>query len=243
MSNIHIYHYGRQVVQGAWCPAKIHISNRLYYVNSGTATIYSSTSEYTLTKGKAYIIPQCNNFHPITSKDFDHTYFDYYSSRMLNPDKLIVFDEDDKFTKQFFEFINTAIANEEANNQHKAMGNFLSGFLKVIERNTDLFEYLSCPPVSRAVDIIHSDCAHVTTKRLAEELNLTESHFIRLFHKTFGISPMKYIRTCRVQFGKELLGSGASVGEASEKCGYSSPTAFYKAVKTELGEKPSDFKK
>ena len=243
MNNIHLYFYGREVVQGTWCRGKPFVSNRLYYVNSGTATIFNSTKEYVLTAGKAYIIPQCNDFHTITSKDFDHTFFDYYSSRTLNPGKTIVFDEENLPVKQFFNYINAIISDDTKNLPRKAIEDLLSGFLGVMESTTDLFEYISTYPVSRAVDIIHSDCAHATTKSLAEELNLNESYFIRLFRNTFGISPMKYIRTCRVLYGKELLKGGESVDKVSEKCGYSSSAAFYKAVMTELGEKPSDLKK
>ena len=38
-------------------------------------------------------------------------------------------------------------------------------------------------------------------------------------------------------------GAAASVAEAAERCGYSSPSAFYKAVKICLSQSPSDLKR
>jgi AraC-like DNA-binding protein len=54
---------------------------------------------------------------------------------------------------------------------------------------------------------------------------------------------MKYIRACRVSYGKQLLQNGATVEEAAEKCGYSSAASFYNATTAEFNISPSKLRK
>lgn len=242
MQNINLYAYGRATVNNAWPARHGFIVNRLYYVNSGSALIHNANREQTLVKGKIYIIPQCHNFKPVDAFSFDHTFFDYFSLRVLDPNKIVEIDASAFALDRFFDYINELIEQDPAQNNHKAIQQLLCGILSVIDRQYTPLPYITNTTVMRAIDIIYESYANITTKALAQRLNINESHFIRLFHSTMGISPMKYIRACRVLNGKELLYGGASVAEAAERCGYSSPSAFYKAVKICLSQSPSDLK-
>lgn len=243
MQNINLYAYGRATVNNAWPAMHGFIVNRLYYVNSGSALIHNANREHTLIKGKIYIIPQCHNFKPVDAFSFDHTFFDYYSLRALDPNEIVEIDAFSFALDRFFDYINTLIEQDPEQNNHKAIEQLLTGILSVIDRQYTPLPYITNTTVMRAIDIIYENYADITTKVLAQRLNINESHFIRLFHSAMGISPMKYIRACRVLNGKELLYSGVSVAEAAEICGYSSPSAFYKAVKTCLYKSPSELKK
>lgn len=243
MQNINLYAYGRATVNNAWPARHGFIVNRLYYVNSGSALIHNANREQTLVKGNIYIIPQCHNFKPVDAFSFDHTFFDYYSLRVLDPNKIVEIDASAFALDRFFDYINELIEQDPEQNNHKALEQILTGILSVINRQYTPLPYITNTTVMRAIDIIYESYANITTKALAQRLNINESHFIRLFNRTMGISPMKYIRACRVLNGKELLYSGASVAEAAERCGYSSPSTFYKAVKICLSQSPSDLKK
>ena len=94
--------------------------------------------------------------------------------------------------------------------------------------------------VSESVKLIHKAPNEYTVKKLAEILNVNEHHFIRTFKKTTGITPMKYIRSCRLSMGMILLKKGMSVREVSEECGYVSPSAFTTAFKREYGYPPTN---
>lgn len=240
MKNINLYAFGRCTVNGAWDFDRSRVLNRLYYVNSGCAVIHNGTNEYRLTVGKFYIIPQCKAFHPVDATDFDHTYFDFYSSKIFNPDKIIEFDGSLLCASSFFEHINALILKEE--NINHIMEEYLSGFLSLIEHEYKELYFVSESSVTFALNIIHNEYTTITTNTLAKKVNLNKSYFIRLFSSTMGISPMKYIRSVKVSHGKELIKSGESISKAAELCGYSSPTAFYNAIKAELGASPSDFK-
>jgi AraC-like DNA-binding protein len=112
----------------------------------------------------------------------------------------------------------------------------------VIDNNTPL-PYIPNPLITKAINIIQSEFSSISTKTIAEKLNVDESHLIRLFSSVMGISPMKYIRALRISHGRKLIENGHSISEAAEMCGYSSPSSFYNAVKSELGITPSEMKK
>lgn len=240
MKDINLYTCGRCTVNGKWDFDRSRILNRLYYVNSGSAVIHNGTDEYRLTNGNFYIIPQCKSFQPIDSKDFDHTYFDFYSSRIFRSDRIAEFGGDVLCASSFFEHINPIINNK---NIKPIMEQYLSGFMALIEAKYKELHFVSESSVTYALNIIHSEYADITTDTLAKRINLNKSYFIRLFSSTMGITPMKYIRAVKVSHGKKLIQNGESITRAAELCGYSSPAAFYNAVKSELGISPIDFKK
>lgn len=241
MKNINLYAFGRCTVNGAWDFDHSRILNRLYYVNSGCAVIHNGTNEYQLTDKHFYIIPQCKAFHPVDATDFDHTYFDFYSSKIFRPDKIMEFDGAVLRASSFFEHVNSFIKSKE--NVKPAAEQYLSGFLSLIESEYKELYYISESSLTNALNVIHDEYATITTDALAKRVNLNKSYFIRLFSSAMGISPMKYIRAVRVSHGKELIKRGESVSTAAEMCGYSSPSAFYNAVKAELGVSPSEFNK
>ena len=138
-----------------------------------------------------------------------------------------------------FEYFNAIIASEEEKSSYKELEMLLSAFLDLIDTKYFPLPYITNQAIIRAVNFIHENCAEASTAILAERESFNESYFIRLFSGVMGTSPMKYIRAFRVSYGKELLRSGMNVAEAAERCGYSSPSAFYNAVKAELNISPS----
>jgi hypothetical protein len=109
MNSIILYTYGRSTVNGCWQIDKSRIVNRLYYVNSGSAVIETTSHKYSLAAGKIYIIPQCKSFSPISANSFDHTYFDFYSSRVMRRNTLIELNKNAFDSDIFFEYINRLI--------------------------------------------------------------------------------------------------------------------------------------
>ena len=243
MQSINLYAYGRSTVEGEWGIDQSRTVNRLYYVNAGRAHIRNASREHVLTEGRLYIIPQCNDFRPVDAVNFDHTFFDFYSTRIFRNDRILEWDAAHLHADSLFDYVNTLLSERRDPVCHAAMEHFLAGLLLAIECRSGELPYMTNPLITRAVALIHEDCAAASTMRLAERLNLNESYLVRLFRRTMGTSPMKYIRACRVQYGKELLDNGARVAEAAEKCGYASPSAFYKVMQAEMHRAPSALKK
>lgn len=243
MKETDLYAFGRSTVQGRWEIDRNRIVNRLYHVNAGIAAIRSGAKEYRLTAGKTYMIPQCKNFSPVYAENFDHTYFDFYTARILNPENIIEIGADVPCANAFFTYVNGLIEQHPNKEIHHAMEQFLSGFLAWLNDTYAPLPFVSDAALTEAIRMIHREYPSITTGLLAKKLNLNESYFIRLFSSAMGISPMKYIRAIRVSHGKSLIQNGMSVTEATEQCGYSSPPAFYNAMKAELGIAPSEIRK
>lgn len=242
MEKIKLQGYGRNIVNGKWYVNSNYVVNRLYYVNSGNAQIHNAASVWELLKGKMYIIPKCNDFQPVSAELFDHTFFDYYSTRLIRPDTIIEIDTAKFPVAGFFDFLNSVIEKNTDKKNFETTEQLLYGFLSIIEENTPTIPYVRNPIIAAAVEIIDKSYPTVTTDSLASSLNLNKSYFIRLFKATMGISPMKYIRRCKVIQGKRFLCEGESVEKAAEKCGYSSASSFYKAVKEEFHMSPSQLR-
>ena len=240
MKNIRLCVFGRRNVNGAWGINPTRIVNRLYYVNSGKAIISYAHHNYTLVGGKIYIIPQGHDFHTVDAVEFDHTFFDFYNSQILRHDTILEFDKTDLNSEALFSHINSLIASDQHKELRAEIEYFLCGYLSVLDKKYSL-PYVSNSSVTEAVSLIHREPTALSTKLLAKTVNLDESYFIRLFSSVMGITPMKYIRACRIAYGKQLLQSGASVAEAAEKCGYASASSFYNAMKSELHVSPIEF--
>lgn len=243
MKDVDLYAFGRSTVAGSWEIDRNRIVNRLYHVNAGAATVRSGSREYRLTAGNTYVIPRCQNFKPMCAENFDHTYFDFYTARILNFESIIEIGAGVPCADDFFSYVNRLIATHPREALQNAMEQFLSGFLTLINDVFAPLPYISNASLTEAVRIIHNEYPCITTARLAKKLNLNESYFVRSFTAAMGLSPMKYIRAIRVSYGKSFMQNGMSVTEAAEKCGYSSSSAFYNAMKAELGIAPSDIRK
>lgn len=87
----------------------------------------------------------------------------------------------------------------------------------------------------------------------AENLNLDsltrlsfmqKSYFLHSFKKAFGISPMKYLNSVRMEHAKLLLlRSDASVTEISREVGFSNPTYFSEMFLKSVGVSPTEYRK
>jgi AraC-like DNA-binding protein len=79
----------------------------------------------------------------------------------------------------------------------------------------------------------------ITLQLLAEEAKISSYHFIRLFKKTFGLSPYQYILKKRLSFADELLKEGSSVTETAYLTGFADIASFSKSYKKQYGVAPT----
>ena len=233
MNNIYEFVYGRCTMNGSWQIIDDSRLNKLYYVNNGYAKIHNGSKEYMLTAGNVYLFPQCNDIKAIDSENFDHTFFDFISRDVY---RLDVFAEI-KGLDDYFSFANRLIKAGKKHNT--ALGTLLEGMIEYI--NTEYkIPMLKNEILIKAVDMIYQKGGMITTQKLAERLNINESHFIRIFKKNMGTTPMKYIQSYRLAEGMRLLKEGYAVSDAARKCGYESPSAFCVAFSKKYGFVPSE---
>lgn len=94
--------------------------------------------------------------------------------------------------------------------------------------------------LGRALNVIHrTPEAPWSLDTLAGEALMGRSSFSEVFHKTVGLTPMKYLTQWRMTQARQLLmTTRLSVEQIAEKSGYESEAAFRKAYKHTLGETP-----
>ncbi len=100
--------------------------------------------------------------------------------------------------------------------------------------------------ISKAVDLIHETYTDntPTVAQLASLCGMTPEYFRRLFEKTTGTSPLKYINELRIERAKELLSSGMySVTEVAEMSGFSDTGYFSRSFRRMAGVSPTEYRK
>ena len=104
---------------------------------------------------------------------------------------------------------------------------------------------LSSKQLREIIEYIH---AHLDTQlsltELATYLNLSTFHFARLFKKSLGLSPYKYILQTRIERAKKLIASQRlALSNIALQAGFYDQTYFGKAFKKYVGISPKAFSK
>ena len=82
----------------------------------------------------------------------------------------------------------------------------------------------------------------ITVEELAKKTNMSKSHFIRVFKKITGLSPMDYLINIRIEKAKKLLGAGTkNISEISFLCGFNSLSHFSSTFSKIVGVSPSKY--
>lgn len=83
-----------------------------------------------------------------------------------------------------------------------------------------------------------------TIARLSQQMNLSTSHFQRLYKSSFGVSCIADVITCKMEYAKaSLSGTGGTVREIATLCGYENEEHFMRQFKREVGVTPSEYRR
>lgn len=83
----------------------------------------------------------------------------------------------------------------------------------------------------------------ITLDEMAISIGISKYYLCREFKKITGVSVIEYINKLKCHKAKELLEEGATVSEASVKCGFESLPYFTETFKRHVGFIPSEFKR
>ena len=79
---------------------------------------------------------------------------------------------------------------------------------------------------------------------LAQKFSISTSYLRREFSRAYGISPVAFLRTVRVENAKNMLESGClSVDDIAEQCGFSSTSYFIQVFHKTVGESPDKYRR
>lgn len=95
--------------------------------------------------------------------------------------------------------------------------------------------------LSKALALIHADCAHAwTVEKLAAECAMSRSAFAEKFARIIGATPMQYLGRWRLQVADQRLRDHAStISQIAEDIGFGSEAAFSRAYKKYFGASPA----
>jgi AraC family transcriptional regulator len=113
------------------------------------------------------------------------------------------------------------------------------------ERDVDLTGRMADWQLKRAIEFIHSHaCEDIGLAELASSTGLPPHYFCRIFRKTVGIPPYRYLLNCRMEAAKRLLvTSDLAVTAIALEVGFSSHAHFSTAFKRLVGQTPAAYRK
>jgi AraC-like DNA-binding protein len=167
----------------------------------------------------------------ITGKDIDN----YLEEAGLAPNERLVGNvpEVSNFCSKIF----TEYREGVLNRLHKC--SLFWQFLKIIE------DHLSTKTPCRIKKVIDQEFTNcVNIDYLAKVIGISKSYLQIEFKRMYGITPKKYIRNRRLEYGANLLRfSNFSVREISELCGFETCETFIRCFKVKMGKPPIQWRK
>jgi AraC family transcriptional regulator len=95
--------------------------------------------------------------------------------------------------------------------------------------------------------VTYIDChleSGLDVKVLAELVSFSKSHFSRAFRRSFGISPMAYVKLRRIERAKGLMTStNQQLTEIALTCGFADQSHFNRSFRRAIGESPGRWRR
>lgn len=84
----------------------------------------------------------------------------------------------------------------------------------------------------------------LSNAELAEQCNISEVYFRKIFTETYKTTPKQFIVDIRINKAKQLLSDGFSkIGSVAEQCGFSNQYHFCRLFKEKTGLTPTEYMK
>lgn len=116
----------------------------------------------------------------------------------------------------------------------------LEGYGICLARQESLEQSAYSETVQRGLLFMQREYASaLTSEEICAYLNISESHFRRIFKQEVGMKPMEYLNTCRIEAAKRLLRDGQSrIQDVYERVGFSTSQYFSTVFKKITGVSP-----
>ena len=83
----------------------------------------------------------------------------------------------------------------------------------------------------------------LSTEELAQHACVTKCHLIRMFRSALGMTPLRYITQCKVQYAQTLLlRTDLSVRQVGEAVGFKDISYFIRLFRRQLGFTPQEYR-
>lgn len=237
-----------------------HDTCELYFFINGDADYFVEGNVYSLQKNDILIMRQgethclktkaiCDyerltvHFSPLAiSENFSNELLRPFYSRPLG--RLNLYRSEDFENDYYLTFIN---AIKKSIDEKKDNAHIIAYLMALLVEICDAYDkkYKSeKEPLhkSTAMNIVDYINRHIfeelTLEKIAERFFMSSSQANRIFRKSVGSSIWEYVIIKRLMAAKEMIENGEGAKAASEKCGFSDYSAFYRAYRKKFGTSP-----
>lgn len=222
---------------------QVRNSHIIHFITKGTV----KAPNFTAHAGEGILLPK-NLLYTFSFKgEFDHFWIGFngdYADELLNmfgflKNKQTVF----KITD--INKINNFLTSQMSSlNETKSASEALSTLLYCMPYISQYQNKVPIAYVEKAKKFIENNYQYnISIQEVANNVNISEKHLCKLFNKTMGISPQKYLIKMRMNTAKNLLtNTEMLIGEVADNVGFSSQFAFSTAYKKHYGISPTEQK-
>ncbi|MEK6797116.1 MAG: helix-turn-helix transcriptional regulator [Spirochaetota bacterium] len=209
--------------------------HRLYHIYDGGCTFSMNGKDTHLSKG-LYLLPSQRAYtlshdrrDPLTCRWFHIT----ISPPIISPlVRIPIRGAISSMLASISEVMRTRITD--------ALPSLIEALITVI-RSEGHIDSISDERLARVLAAVHDDMTS-SNERLAAIAGLSREYFIRLFEKTFSMTPQDYIAELRIVRAKGLIASGEKIVSVAAAVGFSDDKAFSRFFKARTGMKPTAYR-
>lgn len=230
------------VIVPSECGRKFQMHNRpsygISFAESGKIVYYHNNQTYLSNPNDVIFMPKGASYHlkGIEKGNFPLINFQCTSDFKADTFLTLPIKNSDCYIQKF-RLMQHLLINK--NNHLKIMGMFYEMLHQISSEQNRINN-----PIRHSVDYmnLHYCDSCISNKELADQTDISEVYFRKLFLKNFGISPKQYIIDMRIQKAKQMLIERKnSVTQISEECGFSSIYHFCRIFKEKTGLTPTEY--
>ena len=217
----------------------------IFWCIGGSALFYHGEQEFRLTPGMVWYYPENSFHHIIPSPYIDYRWLSFDGTDAANLFHALCFkpglNPAGPCPEELFAEIMLGLRDGSRQSQLNVRA---SAFRILTLAMTPQADPRSVTEQAR--DLIHKNFSNpaMNVSTLAELLHVHRITLNRLFQKTYGISPGKYLNNVRLQEGIRLLTESSDpITEIAKLCGYESPGYFTKVLRRQTGHTPISFRR
>ena len=211
----------------------------LSFCDSGQITYVHKGANYVSAQPHAMILPPGETYELYGDKSGVFTIINFECKDFLCDAHMVLPVENiDFIMKNFFQMKNLSLFD---GNKAKVM----SIFYDIIHNLsvTSNSQYGVLYPALKYLESNYST-ADLNNRILAEQCEISEVYFRKLFVERYGVSPHQYVINIRMNKAKQLLADGIlKINAISEECGFSNPYHFCRLFKEKTGMTPTEYMK
>lgn len=142
------------------------------------------------------------------------------------------------FEQIYLEHLNNAPGSE------KIIHTYIMAFYFHLQRHFTDTDKIQQNFISRCTYYIHDHIREsITIGRLSSIAYVSPSHLTRMFKKTLGVSPLQYVKACRLEIAKRMLVStNTFIEDISSLSGFNDTKYFYRVFKAHTKMTPREYR-